>query len=141
MTLVGQPVEVVSDRRRLDRILANLVANAVHHGGPPVAVTVYVEDGWAVVEVADRGPGIHPDDLPRIFDRFYKVDQARTVRPRSGSGLGLAIVREQAMLVGAEVTASSTVGAGSCFTVRLPMEAETTEPSEVSERPELPLLV
>jgi signal transduction histidine kinase len=108
----GPAVTVASDPRRLERVLANLVANAVEHGGPAVHVTVACDGGTAEVRVADDGPGIPADQLPRLFDRFTKVDPART---GAGSGLGLAIARENARLLGADLTVSSEPGAGTVF--------------------------
>lgn len=70
--------------------------------------------------VADTGEGMAPEHLTRIFDRFYRVDQART-RELGGAGLGLAIVREFVELMGGRVTVESTLGEGSCFRVFLPL--------------------
>ena len=108
----GPRVRVASDPRRLERVLANLVANAVEHGGTGVRVVVSAAGGTAEVRVADDGPGIPADQLPRLFDRFTKVDPART---GAGSGLGLAIARENARLLGADLTVSSELGAGTEF--------------------------
>ncbi len=116
-------VTVASDRRRLERIVANLVGNALEHGGRDVAVRVGHDPGGAFVEVSDRGPGIGPGDLPHVFDRFYKADPARTGH---GSGLGLAIAREQARLLGGDIEVWSEPGLGTRFTLRLP--AAVTEP-------------
>jgi two-component system sensor histidine kinase MtrB len=80
----------------------------------------------AFVEVADRGRGIAPADLPHLFERFYKADPART---GPGSGLGLAIALENARLLGGDIDVSSTVGAGTRFTLRLPV----TEPLQGGE--------
>ena len=102
-----------SDRRRLERILANLVGNAVEHGGPHVVV--HVGPG-PVVEVADDGSGIPPEHLPHVFERFYKADPSRSA---GGSGLGLAIARENARLLGGDVEVSSEPGQGAHFTLRL----------------------
>ncbi len=102
------------DRRRLDVIVANLVGNALKHGGAPVLVSVRP----GVIEVSDHGPGIPEDALPHIFDRFYKAD---TARARSeGSGLGLAIAWENARLHGGTIEAASAPGGGAVFTLRLP---------------------
>lgn len=109
-------VEVRSDPRRLERIVANLVGNAVDHGGPNVTVRVGRSDGEAVVEVADDGPGIPPDRLPHVFERFYKSDPSRS---GGGSGLGLSIARDQARLLGGDVEAWSEPGSGTRFTLRL----------------------
>jgi two-component system, OmpR family, sensor histidine kinase MtrB len=114
------------DRRRFDVILANLVGNALRHGGPPVTVRVGVEpDGWGggqlAVEVRDHGEGLPPTAIPHLFDRFYKAD---TARARSeGSGLGLAIAWENARLHGGHIQAGNHPGGGAAFTVTLPLNA------------------
>ncbi|KOV85429.1 histidine kinase [Nocardia sp. NRRL S-836] len=102
------------DRRRLDVIVANLVGNALKHGGAPV--TVSVRPG--VIEVADSGPGIPDEALPHIFDRFYKADTARS--RSEGSGLGLAIAWENARLHGGTIEAANAPSGGAVFTLRLP---------------------
>ncbi|MET8758708.1 HAMP domain-containing sensor histidine kinase [Lentzea sp. NPDC004782] len=102
------------DRRRLDVIVANLVGNALKHGGAPVRITVRP----GVIEVSDHGPGIPPDALPHIFDRFYKADTARS--RSEGSGLGLAIAWENARLHGGTIEAANDPAGGAVFTLRLP---------------------
>ena len=86
-----------TDPRRVERIVANLIGNALEHGGRDVAVRVGADGLGAFVEVSDRGPGIAREDLPHLFERFYKADPARTGR---GTGLGLAIALENARLLG-----------------------------------------
>lgn len=110
-----------SDRRRVERIVANLVGNAVEHGGREVSVRVGRDATGAYVEVADAGAGIPPEHLPHLFERFYKADPARSGR---GSGLGLAIAMENARLLGGDIEVWSEVGIGTRFTLRLPV----TEP-------------
>jgi signal transduction histidine kinase len=111
------PTVLRTDRRRVERVLANLVANAVDHGGAGVVVRV-VRTGSAVrVDVADQGPGIAPEHLPHLFDRFYKVDPARA---SAGSGLGLAIARENTRLLGGSLDVTSRVGQGTTFRLTLP---------------------
>ncbi|MEV0677350.1 ATP-binding protein [Actinosynnema sp. NPDC050436] len=112
------PVTAVVDPRRLDVVVANLVANALRHGGPPVTLTVRGERGQVVVEVADRGPGLDPEVLPHVFDRFYKADSSRA--RSEGSGLGLAIAWENAVLHGGSLVAANRPGGGAVFTLRLP---------------------
>jgi signal transduction histidine kinase len=111
----SQPVPVTSDRTRVDRIVANLIGNALDHGGGAVLVQVGRTADGATVEVADTGPGIASEHLEHVFDRFYRADPSR-----SGSGLGLAIARENARLLGGDVEARSEPGTGSRFTLRLP---------------------
>ena len=110
--LDGGEAAVMSDPRRLERILANLIGNALEHGGG--GVTVHI--GQDFVEVADHGPGIAPEHLPHLFERFYKADPSRSGR---GSGLGLAIAQENARLLGGEIGVESEPGRGSRFTLRL----------------------
>ncbi|WP_328927303.1 HAMP domain-containing histidine kinase [Streptomyces sp. NBC_00190] len=108
------------DPRRLDVILANLIGNALKHGGSPVRVSVTVEGEWLVIAVQDNGPGIPEDVLPHVFDRFYKASASR---PKSdGSGLGLSIAMENAHIHGGDITAANVAGAGALFTLRLPMD-------------------
>ncbi|MFE5596200.1 ATP-binding protein [Streptomyces sp. NPDC056549] len=107
------------DPRRFDVVVANLVGNALRHGAAPVTVRLYAEGDELVTEVADQGPGIHPDVLPHVFDRFYKADQART--RSAGSGLGLAITLENVRLHGGTVRAANHPAGGAVFTVRMPL--------------------
>jgi len=114
--LEGEETLVTTDRRRLERIVANLVGNALEHGGDGVNVKVGRDGARAFVEVADEGPGIPPEHLPHLFERFYKADSARS---GPGSGLGLAIAQENARLLGGEIEVWSEPGKGSRFTLRL----------------------
>jgi two-component system, OmpR family, sensor histidine kinase MtrB len=109
---------VTADRRRLDRVITNLVDNALRHGAPPVEVTARVDGTTAVIAVRDHGPGIPAEHLAHVFDRFYKGDPARG--RSSSSGLGLAIALENARLHGGEITAADHPEGGACFTVVLP---------------------
>jgi len=116
--VTGRPVTAVVDPRRLERVLANLVANAVEHGGRDVSVHVESGPSGAGVRVCDRGPGIAAEHLPHIFDRFYMADPARGGR---GSGLGLAIALENARLLGAGLSVWTEVGTGTEFRLTLPV--------------------
>jgi two-component system sensor histidine kinase MtrB len=106
------------DRRRLDVILANLVANALRHGRPPVLVSITLTPEEVLITVVDNGPGLDDAVRERIFDRFYKADAARARTP--GSGLGLAIARENARLHGGDLTAANAENGGARFVLRLP---------------------
>jgi two-component system phosphate regulon sensor histidine kinase PhoR len=113
---------VVTDRERLRRILENLVDNAVKYtpaGGHVVVRTTAGPDGSARIEVKDDGPGIEAEHRERVFERFYRVDKARS-RELGGTGLGLSIVKHLAENIGAQVTLESEPGKGSTFTVVLP---------------------
>ena len=114
--LDAEDVVITSDPRRLEGIVANLVGNALEHGGDGVAVRVGRDGNGAFVEVADDGPGIAPEHLPHLFERFYKADPARS---SGGTGLGLAIAQENARLLGGRIEVWSELGQGARFTLRL----------------------
>ncbi len=114
--LEAQNVHVLTDPRRVERIIANLLENAVMHGQKNVRVRVGETDGKAFVEVLDDGPGIPSEHLAHIFERFYKADASRG----GGSGLGLSIASENARLIGADITVTSEPGRGSRFLLKLP---------------------
>ncbi|MFL6000735.1 MAG: ATP-binding protein [Streptomyces sp.] len=107
------------DPRRLDVVVANLVGNALKHGGRPVQVRLSGGDAAAVIEVRDSGPGIPHDVLPHVFERFYKSDTAR-IRSE-GSGLGLSITAENVRIHGGTVRAANHPAGGAVFTVELPL--------------------
>jgi two-component system phosphate regulon sensor histidine kinase PhoR len=116
---------VFVDRRGIEHVLGNLVDNAIKYSGDNARVTVRasaLRDGWAQVVVEDTGPGIEARHLPRLFERFYRVDNGRS-RQLGGTGLGLAIVKHMAEAMGARVSVASDVGKGTRFTVELPREA------------------
>jgi two-component system, OmpR family, sensor histidine kinase MprB len=124
----GPSLEAVVRPTSVERAVANLVRNAVQFSpaGEPVEVRLHEVDDCAVVEVLDRGPGLDPDELPRIFDRFYRGAGARE---RHGSGLGLAIVTQVADLHGGSITADNRPGGGASFTLRLPLQPPASPPS------------
>ncbi len=115
------PVTVLGDASELGLAVRNLIDNALRYTdrGGRVTVTVRPEGGQGIVEVSDTGFGIPTRDLPRIFERFYRVDAARS-RATGGTGLGLAIVKHVMECHGGEVSVSSSLGEGSRFTLRLP---------------------
>lgn len=117
LTVTGAAPPVGTDPRRLERVLANLLANAVEHGGGAVRAEVRYAGTALTVDVVDHGPGIPAEHLPHVFDRFYKVDPART---GAGSGLGLAIAQENARLLGGRLTVDSAPGQGTRFRLDLP---------------------
>ena len=111
--------EALGDRGKTDQALQNIVDNALKFTrAGEVVVSVTSDHAWVGIAVQDTGPGIPPRDLPRIFERFYKVDRARGGQP--GSGLGLSIARHLVELQGGTITAESTPGAGTLIRVRLP---------------------
>jgi len=117
-----EEVVACGDEALLTRAISNLVENAIHynHPGGEVVVTILRKDAWAVVTIADSGIGIAPEQQALIFDRFYRVDASRT-RNRGGAGLGLSIVAAIVQRHGGQVQVESTPGAGSIFTVLLPL--------------------
>jgi two-component system phosphate regulon sensor histidine kinase PhoR len=122
----GGAPPVVTDADRLRRALEALVDNAIKYtpeGGRVEIATSPAEDGGARLEVVDNGPGIPPEHLPRIFERFYRVDKARS-RELGGTGLGLSIVKHLAEGMGASVSVTSVVGQGSRFSVSVPSGQE-----------------
>ncbi|MFC4021548.1 ATP-binding protein [Micromonospora sp. GCM10011542] len=119
------PVRLRTDPRRLERVLANLITNAVEHGGGEIRTTVGRAGSLIVFEVTDQGPGIPPEHLSRLFDRFHQVDPARS---GPGSGLGLAIAREHAHLLGGALSVRSEPGAGTRFRLALPADAPAQPP-------------
>lgn len=122
-TIVEDRVENLSvqgNRHRLGQMMANLVSNAIKYTPDEGTITLSLfQDGnWARLEVADTGIGIASEHLPHLFDRFYRVDKARS-REAGGTGLGLAIVKGIAEQHGGKVTVESESGKGSTFTVWL----------------------
>ncbi|GHH91947.1 sensor histidine kinase [Streptomyces capillispiralis] len=116
------PLRLRLDPQRIRQVLDNLLTNAAVHtpAGTPVSVEVSVAGGAALVRVADAGPGVPAEDRERVFDRFYRVDKARS-RDRGGSGLGLPVARSLARAHGGDIDLSGGPGA-TVFTVRLPLD-------------------
>ena len=109
------------DAGRLEQVLQNLLHNAIRHTSPGgiVAIECVPEGAMLALHVRDTGEGIAAEDLPHIWERFYRSDMAR-LHPESGSGLGLALVKELTEAMGGSVGVESTLGVGSCFTVWVP---------------------
>jgi signal transduction histidine kinase len=124
---------VQGNAEQLRRVVVNLVENATQYGEPEstVRVTVTRRGRRGILEVSDTGPGIAPEHIPHIFDRFYRVDSARR-RSTGGTGLGLAIVREIVTAHGGSVQVESYPGQGSTFRVTLPAEPSWAPMSDVS---------
>jgi two-component system, OmpR family, sensor kinase len=116
-----EPVEVIGDRMALREVLDNLLANVRTHTPPATRamVRVLTQDGDAILEVADEGPGLEADDATRVFERFYRADPSRA-RDRGGTGLGLAVVAALVEAHGGRVTLETSPGAGATFRVFLP---------------------
>jgi two-component system phosphate regulon sensor histidine kinase PhoR len=117
-----EPVTAMADEEALAQILDNLVDNAIKYTPPGGTITLrwFPSEDWVVIQVEDTGVGIPEKDLGRIFERFYRVDKARS-RELGGTGLGLSIVKHLVQALGGSVQATSQLGAGSTFTVRLPL--------------------
>jgi signal transduction histidine kinase len=109
------------DPLRIEQLVTNLVSNAIKYGGGnDITVKTSVEDGFAVITVSDRGQGISPQDLKRIFERFERVGAANDATP--GLGLGLYIAQQIALAHGGDIKVESSLGEGATFTVRLPRQ-------------------
>jgi two-component system sensor histidine kinase SenX3 len=142
----GEPeLTVYGDGAQLATAVTNLVENAIAYSGPGTRVTIDVRraDASTLISVTDQGIGIAPNEVDRVFERFYRTDQARS-RSTGGTGLGLAIVKHIVTNHGGRVEVSSTLGGGSTFAVRLPEqqpgESTTGEvsPPRSTLRPEGP---
>ena len=134
---------ISGDPHYLNRMLMNLVENAIKYTGG-IGKRVHVElareqDRWGIVRVQDDGPGIAAEDLPSLFERFYRVDRARTRKQKGqeqpgGAGLGLAIAQWIAHAHGGEIRVASKVGAGSTFEVRLPLLKENEHDKAMTKK-------
>lgn len=132
-------LEVLGDRRQIEMAVSNLVENAINYSpdGTRVAVALRKQDALAEISISDQGVGIPEKDIERIFERFYRVDPARS-RATGGTGLGLSIVKHVVNNHGGDISVWSVEGAGSTFTIRLPLfvrnEITSMEMSQTEER-------
>ncbi len=117
----------LADRRSLERVLLNLLDNALKYTEPGDEIRIHVSEsgGKIQIEVIDTGIGIPPEDLGRVFERFYRVEKARS-RDHGGTGLGLAIVKHLVQAMGGDVRVESADGEGTTVRVRLPLENAPT---------------
>jgi len=117
-------VTVRDDTARLRQLVGNLIDNAIKHSnkGGGIAIALGCADGMARLTITDTGQGIPPEHLPRIFDRFYRADQARSAK-RRGAGLGLSICRMIAEAHDGEISVSSKPGEGTIVNVAIPIGA------------------
>jgi signal transduction histidine kinase len=115
-------LDVYADPSQLSRLFTNLLANALQYtpSGGTVTVSLQRSRTHALIRIEDTGIGIDPDQLPHIFDRFWRADQARS-QHQGGSGLGLAIAKTIAQTHGGDITVHSQLGQGSCFQVKIPL--------------------
>jgi heavy metal sensor kinase len=114
--------QVLGDQTRLMQLLVNLVDNALKYTDPGGSVTVSAsaEDGWAIFQVQDTGVGVAPEHMPHLFERFYRIDRARS-QAEGGAGLGLAICQWIVAIHGGTIEVASQVGIGTIITIRLPL--------------------
>lgn len=120
------PILVDMDSRRIERILRNLISNAIEHGeAKPIEVTLGANDSAVAVTVRDHGVGLGPGEAAMVFTRFWRADPARA-RTTGGTGLGLAISLEDARLHSGRLEAWGSPGEGSCFRLTLPLRADGT---------------
>lgn len=135
--LVAAPaLSVLGDRDRLKQLLLNLISNAIRHtpAGTEVSLDLAKVGDEAQIRVSDTGQGIAPEDLPYLFDRFYKADRSRRRQSQADStGLGLAIVQSIARAHGGWVEVASRPGLGTTFTVHLPAEGDALAPAAASD--------
>jgi len=124
LSLPEERVVVLGDADRLAQVLRNLLSNALRHtpAGGEVAVDLEARGDTVHLRVRDTGSGIAPEDLPRVFDRFYRGDRSRS-RQGGGAGLGLAIARQLVRAHGGELTVDSKTGEGTTFSITLPLHA------------------
>jgi len=131
--LTSAPLQVNGNEDDLIRLFLNLLDNAIRYTPPGgrIALSCTSDHGEIAVRISDSGPGIAPEHLPRLFDRFYRVDRGRS-RTHGGSGLGLTIAQSIAQAQGGQIVVESVVGQGSTFTVILPAAGQ---PERTQERP------
>jgi len=130
----AEPVVVLGDRTRLEQLVWNLVENAMRYtpAGGSIDLSLACHDDEVLLRVSDTGPGISEEHVPRIFERFYRVDKARS-RSNGGTGLGLAIVKSVAESHGGRVSLSSLPGRGTLFSVWLP--GQPAQPDDADQPP------
>ncbi|MDG4838565.1 SpoIIE family protein phosphatase [Micromonospora sp. WMMD967] len=126
------PEPVYLDRGMWEKIILNLLSNALKFTfDGAIRVRVRAEHGRAVVTVVDTGIGVPAEEMPRLFERFHRIDNARS-RSNEGSGIGLALVRELVGLQGGDISADSTIGQGTAFTIGLPFGSGHLPPGTVA---------
>jgi len=117
-----EAIEIQADRSRISTALSNLIDNAIYYNkqGGRIMISAEVVGNTLELAVADTGQGIPSEELPRIFERFYRVDKSRT-RDSGGTGLGLSIVKHAIESQGGTISVTSRLGSGSTFRIRLPV--------------------
>jgi len=121
---------VAADEQRITQVLFNLLSNALRHtpSGGTITTSAELRDGRVLVSVRDTGTGIPPEDLPHVFERFYRADRSRA-RATGGSGLGLTIAKQIVEAHGGQIWVQSWLGAGSTFAFSLPLSGPNTPPT------------
>ena len=121
-------MEVSGDSFKLAQVIYNVIDNAIKYTprGGSVRVDLFRQGKKAVIRISDTGIGIPAEDLPHIFDRFYRVDKARS-RETGGTGLGLSIVKQIVLMHDGDITASSVENEGTTFTIELPALAKKAD--------------
>lgn len=112
------------DRKRINQVFRNIIGNAVKYSfeeNTIIKAKMYMQSDFVCIDIVDNGPGIPKDKLPYIFDRFYRVDYART-KDLMSTGLGLAIAKELVEAHEGKILVSSKESVGSCFTIMLPIK-------------------
>jgi len=129
--VASEPVIVEGDCHRLRQVAANLMSNALEHTPPgtPVSVRVRELEGAAILEVSDQGPGLAPEAASKVFNRFFRVDPARS-RLKGGAGLGLSIVSSITEAHGGKASVETSPGQGARFVVEIPLRGKKAEPQE-----------
>lgn len=131
------PISVIANESQLRQVMLNLIANAIQfsHLGGVIAVKLQHNGANATIEVRDNGIGIARENLPRVYDRFFQVNQARTTTYSSGSGLGLSIVSEIVQQAGGTVSIQSELGIGTNVCIVIPIGMQPTkQPTTESDR-------
>ncbi len=128
----GPEGEVIGDRERIEQVMVNVVSNAVKYTreNGEIRIRAFQEGSWVRITVSDNGVGIPKEDLPRIFERFYRVDKARS-REMGGTGLGLAIAKEIVEAHGGRIEIQSELEKGTTVTVLLPVDGGGPESGQV----------
>lgn len=123
VVVISEDVVIEADADRLIQVMVNLLSNAINYSKEETKITITVTKTLSdiIIEVKDEGIGIEPSELPRLFERFYRVDRARS-RDSGGTGLGLAIVKHLVEIHGGTVDVESTIGVGTTFRLRLPFK-------------------
>ena len=121
-------IKVLGDHNQIRMAISNLIENAINYSpdGTRVAISLISKNGLAEISISDQGLGIPEKDLERVFERFYRVDPARS-RATGGTGLGLSIVKHVVTNHGGDISLWSVEGAGSTFTIRLPAFIESAQ--------------